>query len=71
MEGWKEFLEERERLTLLRRLVPAETRRPGFVVRGGREYVDFSSNDYLGLSSHPPRRRRPSNGTARGPARPA
>jgi 8-amino-7-oxononanoate synthase len=53
MEGWKEFLEERERLTLLRRLVPAETRRPGFVVRGGREYVDFSSNDYLGLSSHP------------------
>jgi glycine C-acetyltransferase len=53
MSEWREFLEERERRQLLRRLRPVEARRPGIVVREGREYVDFSSNDYLGLSSHP------------------
>ncbi|MBE0605818.1 MAG: aminotransferase class I/II-fold pyridoxal phosphate-dependent enzyme, partial [Deltaproteobacteria bacterium] len=53
MDDWKDFLDERERRQLLRRLVPSSDRAPALAVRGGREFVDFSSNDYLGLSSHP------------------
>lgn len=40
----------RSRHRSLRALMPGA---PGSVVRGGRELVDFSSNDYLGLARHP------------------
>src|SRR5512139_2504969 len=53
MKDWQDLLDERERRQLLRRLVPSSGRAPALAVRDGREYVDFSSNAYLGLSSHP------------------
>lgn len=46
-------LEELERRGLLRRRCVVQARRPGYVTVGGREYVDFSANDYLGLASDP------------------
>jgi 8-amino-7-oxononanoate synthase len=39
-----------DRLRELRATAPG---RPGHVLRGGRELLDMSSNDYLGLSRHP------------------
>jgi len=53
MEGLREFLIEREEKGLLRKLRPADLRYEGKIYFKGREYYDFSSNDYLGLSSHP------------------
>ncbi len=53
MESLERFLERREQSHARRRLKPVTRRGPGRVTQGGREYIDFSSNDYLGLSSHP------------------
>jgi len=36
-----------------RELRPAALASGGRIVRDGRELIDFSSNDYLGLSRHP------------------
>ena len=48
-----EFLEKRREQGLLRTLKPVESPVNGRIIVEGREYVDFSSNDYLGLSGHP------------------
>jgi len=53
MEGIKEFLHDRTEKGLLRVLRPASYRKSGKIYIGDREYIDFSSNDYLGLSGHP------------------
>lgn len=39
-----------DRLRELRAIAPGQ---PGYVLRDGRELLDMSSNDYLGLSRHP------------------
>lgn len=48
-----EFLKTRSEQGLLRHLRPLTIRRNGKICIGSKEYTDFSSNDYLGLSSHP------------------
>ena len=47
------FLKTREKEDLLRRLNPAIKRFQGKIIFKDRELIDFSSNDYLGLSAHP------------------
>lgn len=53
MEGIEEFLRKRSSEGALRVLHPASCRKAGRICIGDREYIDFSSNDYLGLSGHP------------------
>ena len=47
------FLRQREENNLKRILKPATSRGEGKIRFGDREYIDLSSNDYLGLSTHP------------------
>jgi 8-amino-7-oxononanoate synthase len=53
MEDIERFLEERKAGGLLRMLKAADWRRNGVICFDGREFVDLSSNDYLGLADHP------------------
>jgi len=52
MERIDAYLHDREAKGLLRQLRPASLREGGLIFIDGKEYVDFSSNDYLGLSDH-------------------
>lgn len=53
MDRIKQLLKTREENSLLRILHPASKRANGKITIKGCEYLDFSSNDYLGLSDHP------------------
>lgn len=52
MAGIEEFLRKRAQDGLLRVLNPASSRSEGKIRFNEKEYIDFSSNDYLGLSGH-------------------
>ncbi|MDP6685775.1 MAG: 8-amino-7-oxononanoate synthase, partial [Candidatus Omnitrophota bacterium] len=53
MERIREFLEERESEGLLRTLHCMDCRKEGLIRFNNKDYIDFCSNDYLGLSEHP------------------
>ena len=53
MDAIEKFLSQREDEGLLRILRPADFRGGGKIYFDGKEFFDFSSNDYLGLSNHP------------------
>ena len=49
----KSKLAQLEQLTLRRGLTTTTRAERAIVYRGGRQFVSFSCNDYLGLSQHP------------------
>ncbi|MCM8830952.1 MAG: 8-amino-7-oxononanoate synthase [Candidatus Omnitrophica bacterium] len=53
MEKIERLLEEQIKLARYRTLIPIQNQRNGFLYIDNKKYVDFSSNDYLGLSQHP------------------
>lgn len=53
MERIAKFLQNKEQNSLLRILNPAAFRKKGLRYSKGGEFIDFSSNDYLGLCAHP------------------
>jgi glycine C-acetyltransferase/8-amino-7-oxononanoate synthase len=53
MGEMSEYLARRAASQTLRVLAPLDWRAPGVAVEAGRHYIDFASNDYLGLSTHP------------------
>ncbi|MCX5715068.1 MAG: 8-amino-7-oxononanoate synthase [Candidatus Omnitrophica bacterium] len=53
MEQIKEFLLEKKQAGLLRALKPVSARHGVEIRLEDRDYIDFSSNDYLGLAGHP------------------
>ncbi|MCM8796480.1 MAG: 8-amino-7-oxononanoate synthase [Candidatus Omnitrophica bacterium] len=53
MEAIENFLSKRKEQGLLRYLRPVSFRKNSRVIIDNKEYFDFSSNDYLGLSGHP------------------
>ncbi len=52
MEEIKDFLKKREDGGLLRTLKPSSSRGNGRITIDSKEYFDFCSNDYLGISNH-------------------
>jgi len=53
MEWLKEYLNERKKAHLLRTLKPLRPAGHSRVYIDDSEYLNFSSNDYLGLAGHP------------------
>ncbi len=49
----EEFLEHVKTKSQLRELRPAGLRKEGKICFKGNQFIDFSSNDYLGFSNHP------------------
>jgi 8-amino-7-oxononanoate synthase len=52
-DPYQDYCRLRAEADLLRKLQDAETLAHGQVRRGGRNFVNLASNDYLGLSRHP------------------